>query len=137
MGAVSAAALSAGASPADDLSAGWQFAVGSPAEGLLADAGAMLSTSIAVALPHRVLEPNTPLWYARDINLPADGWLEVNADDGAQVFVGATRLAQQRRWFRVPPHLSGLRPVIVRALNNAMAGGLRQVTRHDLSLIHI
>jgi hypothetical protein len=86
-----------------------------------------------VALPHRVFEPNTPLWYARDINLPADGWLEVNADDGAQVFVGATRLAQQRRWFRLPPRLSGLRPVIVRVLNNAMAGGLRQVTPHDAS----
>jgi hypothetical protein len=85
MGAVSAAALSVAASPPpDDLTTDWQFAVGAPAEGLLADAGSMPSTSIAVALPHRALEPDTPLWYMRDINLPADGWLEVNADNGAQ-----------------------------------------------------
>lgn len=122
-------ALMPAAAP-DDLSAGWRFAPGSPAEGLSAPAsGAPVSQNV-VALPHRVLLPNTPLWYVRDIDLPQGGSLEVSADDGAQVFVGGRLLPQQRRWYRLPDEIGGRQTVTIRVLNNAMAGGLRQVSLH-------
>jgi len=68
------------------------------------------------------------LWYAADIDLPRHSALDVDADDGAQVFVGGRRLKHQRHRFFVPPEMTGRRRVVVRVLNNAVQGGLRSVS---------
>jgi predicted phosphodiesterase len=85
----------------------------------------------SVTLPHRVAAPNTALWYAADIELPRHTALEIEADDGAQAFVGGRLLRQYRRWFFVPPQLVGRRRVVIRVLNNAVQGGLRRVALVD------
>ncbi|HEY7497686.1 MAG TPA: metallophosphoesterase [Vicinamibacterales bacterium] len=112
---------------ASDVTGTWEFAIGLRTERLLITADRMPLERQRVELPHRVLEPNTALWYARDLQLPLDAALEVEADDGAQVFVGGRRLANDRQWFRVPADLTGPRHVVIRVLNNAMNGGLRRV----------
>ncbi len=113
--------------PDPDLTTGWRFAIGRPDEHLVADLHRMPPLDAAVSLPHRLQTPDTALWYGREIELPSGGALEVDADDGAQVFVEGRQLARERRWFFVPEELAGRREVVVRVLNNAMAGGLRRV----------
>jgi hypothetical protein len=109
----------------------WEFAVGQPDERLIAGAAQMPTIRQPVTLPHRVARPNTALWYAKDLSIPADAALEVDADDGAQVFVDGQRLECYRQWFAVPQGATGRRRVIVRVLNNAMQGGLRRVAFVD------
>jgi predicted phosphodiesterase len=91
----------------------------------------MPDASESVTLPHRVPAPNTALWYAADIQLPRYSALEVDADDGAQVFVGGRLLQRHRSRFFVPPEMAGRRRVVVRVLNNAVQGGLRRVALVD------
>ena len=112
---------------AGELTGQWEFAVGLRTERLLITADRMPPQRRRVEVPHRVLEPNTALWYARDVTLPVGAALEVDADDGAQVFVGGRRLDNDRQWFRVPAHLTGPQRLVIRVLNNAMQGGLRRV----------
>lgn len=108
----------------------WSFAPGAADERLRVTADHLPARRAPVQVPHRLHAPDTPLWYSRTLDLPADGWLEVEADDGAQVFVGRRQLDQQRRWFKVPADAGGRQPVIVRVLNNAMRGGLTGVRIH-------
>jgi hypothetical protein len=84
-------------------------------------------------LPHRTDRPNTALWYTREIAWPGDKVLEVSADDGAQVFVDGVQLAANRRWFALgtAARTDTARSVVIRVLNNAMAGGLRRVALVD------
>lgn len=113
----------------------WTFVAGRPGEGLVEAAGHRPVGGESIVLPHRVLLPNRALWYTRTIDLPPDAVLRVVADDGAQVFVDGERLAHHRQWFFTRKGQHGRREVVVRVLNNAMAGGLRQVdvaTRHDV-----
>ena len=70
-----------------------------------------------------------------DIAAPAADRTRVDADDGAQVFVGGRRLRQHRQWFFVPPELTGRHRVVVRVLNNAMQGGLRRVSARRRSTV--
>jgi predicted phosphodiesterase len=112
----------------DDLLVDWRYAVGDPMEGLHAGTERLPAASELVSLPHRVHEPNHPLWYARTTTLPAASALFVDADDGAQVFADGVRLANYRRWFFVPDSPAPTRRIVVRVLNNAMRGGLRSVS---------
>lgn len=105
----------------------WQFAAGGAEETLDASAEAMPPTSEVVTLPHSVTRPDTPLWYARELDLTGVRAFRISADDGAQVFVGGARLDNLGTIFLVPPGVTGRQRVIVRVLNNAMAGGLRAV----------
>ena len=105
----------------------WRFALGASGEGLHASATAMPSSSAPVRLPHRVLAPNSTLWYASELPIPPGSALLVDADDGAQVFVDGAQLNHYRRWFLVPGAASATQHVVVRVLNNAMQGGLRSV----------
>jgi len=123
----------------DDLGTEWLFARGTPQEGLIVEAASMPPSTDRVDLPHRVLEPNMPLWYRRALEIPEGSALLVHADDGAQVFVDGQRLANHARWFPVPDASRGIvrrfREVTVRVLNNAMRGGLTSVRIVPASMI--
>ncbi len=116
--------------PADE----WEFALGQPTERLDSTVDVVPENRAIVTLPHRIHAPNRSMWYQRDLNIPSGSALEVVADDGAQVFVGRVRLENHRRWFVVPPELTGLQRVTIRVLNNAMQGGLRRVAVVDGAL---
>ena len=102
-----------------------------PDEQLAVDSAQIPMVRQPVTLPHRVPRPNTALWYARDLSMPPHIAIEIDADDGAQVFVDGRRLENYRHWFEVPEGPSTARRVIVRVLNNAMQGGLRRVAFVD------
>jgi hypothetical protein len=116
-----------GRAQSTDVAGPWEFAIGAKTERLLSTADRLPLARQTVPLPHRVAEPNTALWYTRELQLPLDSALEVDADDGAQVFVGGRRLENYRHWFRVPNDLTGPQRIVIRVLNNAMQGGLRRV----------
>ncbi len=105
----------------------WRHAAGDRTEGSQPDAKAMPADAGTITLPHRVMAPNTPLWYWRAMSIPAGSALLVDADDGAQVFVDGVRADHHRRWFFVPDATLPTRQVAVRVMNNAMQGGLRAV----------
>lgn len=79
-----------------------------------------------VSLPHRIKLPNSPMWYLWVADtLIASSVLLLDADDGAQVFVNAsrlTRIVDDRFELDLNPGDS----LLVRVLNNAMEGGLRR-----------
>ncbi len=127
--AILASLLLGGGTPpqANEQAEVWRHAVGDPAEGVQAAARAVPAGAITVTLPHRVMAPNTPLWYWRPMPIPPNSALLVNADDGAQVFVDGVRTDQYRRWFFVPDAAAATRQVTIRVMNNAMQGGLRAV----------
>lgn len=105
----------------------WQFSPGAPHERLDASASDRPLPSAPVVLPHRVLAPNRSFWYATTANLPEGGALLVDADDGAQMFVDGVRVEARGRVFLAPAGGPRARLVVIRVLNNAMAGGLRSV----------
>jgi len=105
----------------------WRHAVGHRAEGSQPVATPMPLDAGTVTLPHRVMEPNTALWYWRSMSIPAGSALLVDADDGAQVFIDGVRAEHHRQWFLVPESPAPTRLVAVRVMNNAMQGGLRSV----------
>lgn len=105
----------------------WQFAPGDVSEPLVVTPDARPAVWSPVALPHRVQQPNRALWYRATLALPDGSALHVDADDGAQVFVGGQQWRQDGRTFFPPrPLAAGLYEVTVRVLNNAMTGGLRR-----------
>lgn len=110
-----------------DSLARWQHAMGLAGETRSVTAERMPSPTAVITLPHRVLEPNRALWYARDMAVPTASALWVDSDDGAQVFVDGQLVPNHRRWFLVPESAAATRTVVIRVLNNAMQGGLRQV----------
>ena len=105
----------------------WRYQRGAGIETLTASVPPDFTTATDVALPHRVHAPNTALWYSASRVLPEGGALIVDADDGAQVFVDGRQLRANSRTFALPAGVAGAHRVVVRVLNNAMAGGLRAV----------
>ena len=105
----------------------WQYVRGNVTESLTTFAVPDFAGAAAVSLPHRVLAPNTALWYAATRVLPAGGALTIDADDGAQLFVDGRQIPADNRTFVLPDGIVGTHRVVVRVLNNAMAGGLRAV----------
>ena len=83
-------------------------------------------TAQQVILPHRINLPDSPMWYLWLADtLIASSVLMLDADDGAQVFVNGSRLTRiidDRFELDLEPGDS----LVVRVLNNAMAGGLRR-----------
>lgn len=84
-----------------------------------------------VELPHRQLLPNTALWYALRLAPGQAGYLQLDADDGLQLWQDTVRRL---------PLASGLYPLAattdsswlhLRVLNNAVAGGLRRACLLD------
>ena len=108
------------------LTEGWQFGEGNPANGLQATASQRPAYSEVVSLPHRVLKPDWPLWYERDVGATDDNWIYVRADDGAQVFQNGRRLEPVRgEYFELANANTSM--LTIRVLNNALRGGLRDV----------
>lgn len=103
---------------------GWTFMIGSPDETLQTEVKPV--SGEGVNLPHRVNKPDCALWYKKEITIPSDGFLLIRADDGAQLFLNGNRVNRfMENYF---PVKRGNTEVIVRVLNNAMSGGLRDVS---------
>lgn len=77
-------------------------------------------------LPHRVHLPDSPMWYACSLSTRDTVALLLSADDGAQVFLDGRRILRDRpgELFLLPGPITHGR-LVVRVLNNAGAGGLR------------
>ncbi|MBX2896251.1 MAG: metallophosphoesterase [Cyclobacteriaceae bacterium] len=104
---------------------GWRFVKGVTHERLVPDY--LPQPDSLVELPHRVLFPNTALWYEQKLTIPEKGVLIIHADDGAQLWINgepAERIQGDK--FKVAATTQA--SVLVRVLNNAMFGGLRRVS---------
>jgi hypothetical protein len=102
----------------------WDFTVGNPSEGLHSNPKKFSGEK--VSLPHRILKADHPLWYAAKFTTQTTGVLWVSADDGAQIFINGKKVsALENNIF--PISKTGALKIVVRVLNNAMAGGLRSV----------
>jgi hypothetical protein len=107
------------------LTEGWQWGLGDESEGLEAKQ-VPTKLSATTDLPHRILQPNRSIWYKRVVSFGRSGRLVVQADDGAQIFVDGVAIKRESgNVFPVPALQRAV--LVVRVLNNAMAGGLRQV----------
>lgn len=107
------------------LDSNWTFMVGVGAEGL--DVPCKELKGERINLPHRILLPDTPLWYSRTIHLTEPGFLFIGADDGGQLYLNEKRILRNNS-FAFPIDTAGVYQATVRVLNNAMAGGLRSVS---------
>ncbi len=86
----------------------------------------LLTGAEAIHLPHRLPYANHSFWYSKKTKLQP-GILWIDADDGAQLWVNRSRLPRSSvgDFFEVQD--SGQVELSIRAVNNAMAGGLRGV----------
>lgn len=84
-------------------------------------------TGEEIKLPHRLTAANHNFWYKTKVILEP-GVLLIDADDGAQLWINGTRIPRSDRgeFFEISD--SGEKELLIRAVNNAMAGGLRKVT---------
>ena len=111
----------------DSLRLGWSYGPGNPVNGLQVTVEAAPPMDSLVSLRHNVLKPDWPLWYQKYIELDGNGWLYVEADDGAQVFQNGVLLEPTLgEYFKLNTQQEAS-TVTVRVLNNALAGGLRDV----------
>lgn len=81
----------------------------------------------SVALPHRILLPDHALWYSAKIKSSDQYYLYVDADDGAQVFLGGEKYAATGGYYYELPYTEDSLWLSIRVINNAMHGGLRKV----------
>lgn len=106
----------------------WNYAKGLGTESLHSFELKRLDFSTTTRLPHRILEPNTALWYKKEIRFEKMVVWAVNADDGCQVFLNDKQVKQYRPggYFLMPISEKPV-TVYIRVLNNAMKGGLRAI----------
>jgi len=78
-----------------------------------------------VDLPHRLVLPNSVFWYHKKIKVESDAILKINADDGAQVWVNRQRTFPNSEGNYLVRGSQDNIDIIIRVLNNAVAGGLR------------
>lgn len=106
---------------------GWHYAPGVPANGLRADWSQRPKPDTILELPHRIPQPNWPLWYEQKIALSEPMYLYANGDDGVQCYLnGILSEPVMGSYFLVEPAEDSVL-VSLRVLNNAMSGGLRGV----------
>jgi calcineurin-like phosphoesterase family protein len=109
------------------LSDEWYFSHGSTNETLYEYNIPKSENFIPVSLPHSVLSPNSALWYFAKLKPLQNGYLRINADDGAQLWINNARIPSIKgNYFPVTAANDSL-TAVVRVLNNAMSGGLRSV----------
>lgn len=79
-----------------------------------------------ITLPHRVSLPNHSFWYRSFLDLQ-EGYLIIDSDDGAQLWIDGKRIRREEEleFFKVEGKANA--ELIIRGVNNAMAGGLRKV----------
>ncbi len=121
-----------GEPPAAEPLASWQFALGEADEGLTSGLERLPQADSLVRLPHRLTVPDRAMWYTTMLQLNAPKLLRLNADDGAQVFYGGQRLRQALPNAFPLPVADSAQTLVVRVLNNALAGGLRAAALYDL-----
>ncbi|MBK9565428.1 MAG: hypothetical protein IPO37_09685 [Saprospiraceae bacterium] len=78
-------------------------------------------------LPHRLTMPNSVFWYHKKIKTKSNAILKLNADDGAQVWINHQRIKPNKDGNFPFKTISDSTEIIIRVLNNAVAGGLRNV----------
>ena len=105
----------------------WLYSPGVPAEGLVVTIQEMPSLDSVVTLPHRIVKPDWPMWYQRVISFEEGDWLYVNGDDGVQVFQQDQVLEPEIGDFFKLLIGADSALITIRVLNNAVAGGLRDV----------
>jgi hypothetical protein len=104
----------------------WQYVAGSD-ESLTAFNFPNWKHAEPVTLPHRTTLPNSPMWYLWVVTDNFDSTiLDVNADDGAQAFLNRKKL-QRVTGDRFYLKANAGDTLVIRVLNNAMAGGLRNL----------
>ena len=113
------------------LQASWKYVPGNKTESLDEFTIPDFSNSSSVELPHRIMLPDQSLWYLAQYKFTESGYLKINADDGAQLWIGNNRIkAVMGNFFPVKSDsISSV--LMIRVLNNAMAGGLTSVTWVD------
>lgn len=104
----------------------WQFLGMDSISGIDREYPENLISGEPVLLPHRLDAPNHSLWYRAQIELPP-GLLGIRADDGAQLWVNGKRLHRSDlgEFFEITT--AGAKELLIRVVNNAMAGGLHSV----------
>lgn len=107
------------------LDSNWIYMAGDGSEHL--DVPCREVMGVQINLPHRILLPDTPLWYARTIHFTEPGYLFIQADDGGQLYLNKKRILRNSD-YAFPIDTAGVYQVTVRVLNNAMAGGLRRIS---------
>ncbi|MBK7809470.1 MAG: metallophosphoesterase [Saprospiraceae bacterium] len=80
-----------------------------------------------VNLPHRLTLPNSVFWYYKKLKTKSNATIKLNADDGAQVWVNHQRIKPDRDGNFPFQTASDSAEIIIRVLNNAVAGGLLSV----------
>ena len=111
----------------DSLDQGWSYGPGDPRNGLQVTMEAAPPLDSLVSLQHNVLKPDWPLWYQQRVELDGNNWLYVEADDGAQVFQDGILLEPVLgEYFKLDTGQQES-TITIRVLNNALAGGLRDV----------
>lgn len=108
------------------LDSGWIF-LGKDSIPGIAPQFPVLDGGEEINLPHRLTAANHNFWYKAKVTLEP-GVLLIDADDGAQLWVNGIRIPRSERgeFFEISD--SGEKELLIRAVNNAMAGGLRKVT---------
>ena len=81
--------------------------------------------AVKVNLPHRLTLPNSVFWYQNKIKIKVESVLKLNADDGAQVWANRERLSHDYEGKFYLKASNDSTEIIIRVLNNAVAGGLR------------
>lgn len=102
----------------------WTFRAGDLSEVLQASIVNVIQNE--VSLPHRSNVPDRAYWYSREVIITEPGVLSIQADDGAQFFIGEKQVKRLKGIYFPVDTIGALR-FTIRVLNNAMSGGLRHV----------
>jgi Icc-related predicted phosphoesterase len=109
----------------------WSYVHGAKDETLLSFTIPDFSNAEKVNLPHRLILPNCVFWYHKKVKTKSNATLKLNADDGAQVWVNHQRI-KPNKYGNFPFETTyDSTEIIIRVLNNAVAGGLRSVELLD------
>lgn len=108
-----------------DLSENWEFLGADSIPGIEQDLP-VFPNSQSIELPHRLSLSNHSLWYRFRGDWDA-GFLQINGDDGVQLWENGQQINRYEPsdFFPVSTQTDG--ELIIRVVNNAMAGGLRSV----------
>jgi Icc-related predicted phosphoesterase len=108
-----------------DLNENWEFLGADSFPGIDMELP-VFPKSQTIELPHRLPLPNHSIWYRLRGNWD-DGFLHINGDDGVQLWENSqqTNRNEPGDFFPISAQTDG--ELIIRVVNNAMAGGLRSV----------
>ncbi len=114
--------------PIDDVTKNWLFIPGDDAETLYRFQIPDFKNAQLVHLPHRLTMPNSVFWYQKKIKVGSSkAILKLNADDGAQVWINDQRTKPNKDGNFPFETTNDSTEIIIRVLNNAVAGGIRSV----------